>query len=186
MNVRRSLKGVILTLVTKYGGDSRRYWDLRWRLGYDVEKGLQVYREPWETQIAQLMQKHNCESILDIGCGKAWLRNLPGYLGSDLSLEVLKQNGLSCFLVADATQRLPLPSKSFDVSVSCCFLMHQSPEKVLIATSEMKRVTKWLVVLKELTKDELVGDAPLKSHCFLHDYKGLFKDFDGKMVMLQW
>lgn len=186
MNMRQRLKGVILTLVTRYGRDSRGYWNLRWRLGYDVEKGLHVYRDRWEKQIAQLMQEHNCESILDVGCGKAWLRNLTGYLGSDISLEVFRQNGLKSFLVADATQGLPLPSKSFDTSASFCFLMHQPPEKVLVVISEMKRITKKLIVLKELTKDELKKDVPLKPHCFVHDYEKLFKDFDGKLVMLQW
>jgi len=186
MKFQQRLKGVLLTLVTKYGGDSKRYWNLRWQLGYDVEKGLQVYRKPWENQIIQLMHEQHCESFLDVGCGKAWLRNLPGYLGSDLSLEVLKQNGLPCFLVADATEHLPLPSKSFDACASFCFLMHQSPEKVLIAVSEMKRVTKKLVVLKELTEDELEDNVALKPHCFLHDYEKLFKDFDGELVMLKW
>jgi ubiquinone/menaquinone biosynthesis C-methylase UbiE len=107
-------------------------------------------------------------------------------LGSDLSLEVLKQNGLTSYLVADATRGLPLPSKSFDACVSCCFLMHLNPERVSVAVSEMVRVTKRLIVLKELTKDELAGDARLKPHCFLHDYERLFKDFDGELVMLKW
>lgn len=186
MNLRQRLKGVILTLVTRHGSNSKRYWNLRWRMGYDVEKGLDASRKPWETQIAQLMQEQKCENILDVGCGKAWLHNLPGYLGSDISLEVLRQNKLNTFLVADATQKLPLPSKSFDASTSFCFLMHQPPEKVLVATSEMKRVTKKLIVLKELTKDENPDNVPLKYHCFMHDYKELFKDFDGKLVMLQW
>jgi len=186
MRKLQRLKGLILTLVTRHGSNSKRYWNLRWRLGYDVEKGLQKYRNRWKSQIAQLMQEQNCESILDVGCGKAWLRDLPGYLGSDMSLEVLRHNGLDSFLVADATRKLPLPSKSFDVSVSCCFLMHQSPEKVLVATSEMRRVTKKLIVLKELTKNENPDNVPLKYHCFMHDYKELFKDFDGRLVMLQW
>jgi len=184
--ILQRIKGVILTLITRYGGNSRRYWNLRWRMGYDVEKGLEIYRKPWETQIAQLMREHKCESILDVGCGKAWLRNLPGYLGSDISLEVLQQNRLTSFLVADATEKLPLPSKSFDASVSCCFLMHQPLGKVLVATSEMKRVTKKLVVLKELTKDELLENTRLKPHCFVHDYEELFRDFDGELVMLKW
>lgn len=184
--MRQRLKGVLLTLVTRFGGDSRRYWNLRWRLGYDVEKGLDIYRKPWEKQIQNLMQELDCKSILDVGCGKAWLRDLPSYLGVDISTEVFQQNKLDGGLVADATQHLPLPSKSFDAVVSCCFLMHQSPEKVLVATSEMKRVTKRLVVLKELTKSELEGNARLKPHCFLHDYQKLFKDFEGKLVMLKW
>lgn len=186
MNIQQRLKGVLLTLVTRHGSNSKRYWNLRWRLGYDVEKGLQKYREHWESQIAKLMQEQNCESILDFGCGKAWLRNLPGYLGSDVSLEVFRQNRLTSFLVADAAQKLPLPSKSFDVSTSFCFLMHQPPEKVLVAVSEMKRITKKLIVLKELVKNENPDNVPLKYHCFMHDYKELFKDFDGKLVMLQW
>ncbi len=183
MNLRQRLKGVILTLVTRHGSNSKRYWNLRWRMGYDVEKGLQAYRERWKNQIAQLMQEHKCESILDVGCGKAWLRHLPGYLGSDISLEVFRKNGLNSFLVADATQKLPLPSKSFDALVSCCFLMHQTPAKVLVASNEMMRVAKRLIVLKELTEDTPI---PLKYHCFKHDYEQLFKDFDGKLVMLQW
>jgi len=186
MNVRQRLKGVILTLATRYGGDSRLYWNLRWRLGYDVEKGLDVYRKPWEAQISQLMQEQDCKNVLDVGCGKAWLRELPGYLGMDISEEVFRQNGLAGGLVADATQKLPLPSKSFDAVVCCCFLMHLAPEKVLVVTSEMKRVTRKLVVLKELTKDELKDDTRLKPHCFLHDYQKLFEDFDGKLVMLEW
>lgn len=183
MNIRQRVKGVILILVTNYGTNSKLYWNLRWRLGYDVEKGLEVYRDRWKTQIAELMQKHDCQSILDVGCGKAWLRELEGYLGLDISLEVFQQNGLNNFLVADATQSLPLPSKSFDVVTSFCFLMHQSSEKVLVASNEMMRVAKRLIVLKELMENTPV---PLKYHCFKHDYEALFKSFDGELVMLQW
>ena len=180
MNVLQRLKGMILNLCTN---DSINYWDLRWRLGYDIEKGSEIYRNRWGTQIAKLMREYDCESILDVGCGKAWLRDLQGYLGLDASLEVFRQNGLNSFLLADATQKLPLPSKSFDVVASFCFLMHQPLEKVLIASSEMMRVAKRLIVLKELTENTPV---PLKHHCFKHDYDALFKAFDGTLVMLQW
>lgn len=183
MNMLQRLKGVILTLITRYGGGSKHYWNLRWRLGYDVEKGLEIYRDRWVSQIARLMEDHDCESILDVGCGKAWLRSLHGYLGLDASLEVLRQSGLNSFLLADATGKLPLPSKSFDVVASFCFLMHQTPAKVLVASGEIMRVAKRLIVLKELTENTSV---PLKYHCFKHDYEELFKEFDGELVMLQW
>lgn len=185
MTLKQKAKGVILSLVTNYGKDSRKYWDLRWRLGYDVEKGLEKYRDKWEKQIVQFMQENKCESFLDVGCGKAWLRNLKGYLGLDTSTEVLKQNGLDNFLVADATQKIPLPSKSFDACGSFCFLMHQFPEKVSVATSEMKRVTRKLIVLKELTEPNPLN-VPLKYHCFRHDYTKLFEGFEGKLEMLEW
>jgi SAM-dependent methyltransferase len=186
MKILQRLKGVILTLVTRYGGNSERYWNLRWRLGYDSEKNLDVYRNPWENQIVTLMLEQHCESVLDVGCGKAWLRDLQGYLGADISAEVFRQNGLTSFLVADATEKLPLPTKSFDACVSCCVLMHQPPTKVLVAVSEMKRVTKKLIVLKELMIDENPNKIPLQYHCFMHDYQKLFRDFDGKLVMLKW
>ena len=184
MKILQRLKGVILTLVTRHGSNSKRYWNLRWRMGYDVEKGLEEYRGHWKTQIIKLMKDLNCENILDVGCGKAWLRSLPGYLGSDVSLEVLRRNKLPSFLVADAAEKLPLPNKSFDASVSFCFIMHQRPNKAEVVASEMMRVTKKLIVLKELT--EPTGNASLKYHCFKHDYQRLFGNFDGKLEMLEW
>jgi SAM-dependent methyltransferase len=176
------LKGAVLKLFTNYESDPRSYWDLRWRLHYDDERGLDVYRDRWKAQVTQLMQDHDCGSILDVGCGKAWLRSLYGYLGVDSSVEVFRQNNLRRFLVADASEVLPLPSKSFDAVASFFFLMHLSPGKAEVASGEMMRVAKRLIVIREG-----VDDVPsLKFHCFKHDYDKLFRSFDGDLEMLGW
>lgn len=179
--ILQRIKGLILNLFTDYESDSESYWNLRWRLRHDDVRGLEQYRNRWKTEITQLMKEHGCENVLEVGCGMAWLRSLPGYLGSDYSREVFRQNGLKRFLVADATVSLPLPSKSFDALVSCFFLMHQSPEKAKVASNEMMRVAKRLIVLKESTENVV-----LKRHCFKHNYEELFGNFDGALGMLQW
>lgn len=180
MNLRQKVKGLILNLFTDYQKNPQRYWDLRWKVSYDDEKVVENFRETWKKEVFSLMQKHDCRNILDVGCGRAWLRDLSGYLGLDFSLEIFRQNKLFAFMLADATMGIPLPTKSFDASISCSFLMHQPPEKAIIASREMMRVTKRLILLRE------VSASTSKKHCFNHDYGQLFKMFDGKVVMLQW
>lgn len=188
-NMLKKAKALVLRLCTDYERDPRSYWDMRWRTGYDSDGGVdgcpEHYktdaRAKWLLQIQELMMTHDCTSILDVGCGKAWLRTLPGYLGLDWSLTVFKQNGLSSFIVADASTGLPLPSKSFDAACSFVFLMHQPLDKAQAVSREMMRVTKRLIILREETSSK-----PLEKHCFNHDYDMLFNGFEGKKVMLEW
>lgn len=187
--VLKPVKAFLLKLLTDYDVDPRSYWNLRWRTGYDSDGGVdgcpEQYktdaREKWKAQIEMLMKEHGCTSILDVGCGKAWLRGLPGYLGLDWSLAVFKNSGLRSFLVADAGQGLPLPSKSFDAACSFFFLMHQPLDKAQAVSQEMMRVAKRLIILREETSSK-----PLEKHCFNHDYDMLFNGFEGKKVMLEW
>jgi hypothetical protein len=161
--------------------DERAYWDRRWKLKVDPVD--QAYHDRLKGKVGQLMQEHDCKNVLEVGCGQAWLRTLPGYLGLDFSLEAFKANGLSEFVVADITKRVPLLDKSFDCVVSMGVLMHIKPSRIVVACNELMRVTRKLIVLQEST----IEPAQKKCsdvHCYLHDYDLLFRDFSGKVLML--
>jgi SAM-dependent methyltransferase len=154
-----------------------KYWDERWRLNIEPQNETE-YRAGLSLQISSILFENECQTVLEIGCGQAWLRSLPGYLGLDFSVEVLKQSMLSSFLYADVTKQIPLPSKSFDAAVSLSVLMHVPKKSIEKAVAEISRVTRKCVVLRESFK-------PGGFHCFCHDYEQLFrKYFDGKLCLL--
>lgn len=181
----KKMKSLLLKFTKQ---NSKQYWDLRWQLGYDSDHGVDGCREiyktdaraKWFSELQKLMAVHGCSSVLDVACGKAWLRELDGYLGMDWSAEVLKQTNLPCYLVGNAADHIPLPSKSFDAVTSFFFLMHQPNKEAECSSREMMRVAKKLIVLRE----EQSGSE--RHGCYTRDYEELFKEFDGKLVMLQW
>jgi hypothetical protein len=58
------------------------------------------------TELRKTMTQYDCQNILEIGCGRASLRELPGYTGLDFSLEALTSSGLDGFIFADITKHI--------------------------------------------------------------------------------
>ena len=162
--------------------DPQKYWDTRWEANLSAEKatGKSALEEFW--LIKSLMEKYSCENILEIGCGRATLRNLPNYLGLDFSLEALKRSGLDKFIYADITKGIPLPDKSQDAILSRYVLLHVPFTQIEKTVMEMGRVAKKAIILKE----PYGGNSKhCQAHCFLHNLPELFqKCFQGDLKFL--
>jgi len=170
------LKKAYLKSVVGYK-DQKTYWDKRWKIGFDEKDNGEYYHRLF-LQVSRILEDNGCKNVLEIGCGQARLRELPGYLGVDFSLEALKQYKLEAFLFADITKGIPLPDKCFDAAMTMAVLMHIPVKDIKKATSEISRVTKKCIILRE---SQLPSNQP---HCFLHDYEILFRDFPGKLVFM--
>jgi len=158
------------------------YWDTRWKLGLKAEKWTQETFQHEFTLIARLMEQYGGQNILEIGCGKAHLRNLKGYIGLDYSLEALKKGKVNTFIYGDISARnLPIPDQSFDAVMTRFVLLHIPFEEIEIAVDNICRIARKLIILKEPT-----SAVPQQTHfhCFAHDLPKLFERFDGEVVSL--
>ena len=153
--------------------DQRRYWDKRW--GMRLIPGRTDYTNTF-AEVQRLMDAHECENILEIGCGRYPLSALPGYMGLDFSIVALKDSGLRSYICADITDRIPLPDKSADAVYLGAVLLHVPYDKIARATAEIARVAKKCVILDE-------PRVPFKSkhHCFFHEPRTLFNGYPGKV-----
>jgi len=156
----------------------RKYWDQRWKTRIDNKDSIEFRRGMFK-RISSILSENECSNVLEIGCGHAWLRELPNYLGIDFSLEALKQSNLPAFLFSDTTKHIPLPSKCFDAAISISVLIHIPERDIEKAITEISRVTKKCIILQE---SSVQSNQP---HCFSHDYENLFKKhFEGKVYFL--
>lgn len=160
----------------------QKYWDFRWKHNLKVETEKEGRRN-YVKAVANLMKQHECSNILEVGCGEAYLRDLPNYLGLDFSLEALRKSGLEHFLYADITRKIPLPSKSQDAVLSRAVLMHIPPNKIGVAVKEMCRVAKKVIILFEFYGLNIQQTQP---HCFTHNLPELFnQNFEGTTLFLK-
>lgn len=158
------------------------YWNTRWTLGLDAEKWTQETFQHEFTQITQLMEQYTCHNILEVGCGKAHLRCLKGYIGLDYSLQALKKSEVNTFICADISDReLPIPDQSFDAVMTRFVLLHIPFEKIELAVNNICRIARKLIILKEPS-----SAIPIQTHfhCFSYDLQRLFEKFNGKVVFL--
>jgi ubiquinone/menaquinone biosynthesis C-methylase UbiE len=181
--VKDKLKRLYLKLVGY--DDQTRYWDTRWSLGLDRSLDHSIDKATFDHAFnitTEIMKKLDCQNILEIGCGKAEFRTLPNYTPLDFSQKVLNKYGLKGYVYADVTNRIPLPDKTFDCAMTRYVLMHIPTGKIENAVKEISRVTKKAFITTETCN----STVPLKSHCFNHDLKGLFKKHfsEGKLVTI--
>jgi len=173
-------KGVVLKVVGYR--NPKVYWDTRWKLGLKAEKWTQETLEREFTLINGLMEQYGCENILDVGCGKAHLRNLKGYIGLDYSREVLKKSKVNTFIYGDISDsNLPIPDRSFDAVMTRFVLLHIPFEKIEFAVDNICRIARELIILKEPTS---AFPKQTHFHCFAYNLPKLFEKFDGKVVFL--
>lgn len=124
---------------------------------YFTEKG-KLISDLEKKALAEFIERHKGEELLDIGCGTGFFSvyfqelglSVTGVDTSSKMLEVAKSKDTKAnFINADA-QDLPFADKSFDVSVLITSLEFcADPEKVL---REALRVTKKRIVLGVLNK----------------------------------
>ena len=175
------LKRVFLKYVIGYSRP-QRYWDFRWKHDLKVETEKEG-RQDYLKAVADIMQRFDCSNILEVGCGEAYLRELPNYLGLDFSLEALRKSGLQHFVYADITRKIPLPDKSQDAVLSRAVLMHVPFNKIDVEVKEICRVAKKVIILFEAYSLNIHKTQP---HCFTHNLPELFaQNFKGTTVILQ-
>jgi SAM-dependent methyltransferase len=176
------IKRVFLKYVTGYRNE-QKYWDSRWKLGLKDDEWTEDNRQKMIKLLENLMAKNQCKTFLDVGCGKAVLRDLPGYVGLDFSLESIKRSGLKEAVFADITNRIPLPDKSFDAVFTRTVLLHIPPDKIERAVSEVCRVTKKCLILHEPHYDP--NGPELRFHCFNHNLPEIVgRHFKGETIFL--
>ena len=126
------------------------YWNTRWSLKLREDNLDPKKREKIVWIVKNLMNKYDCESVLEVGCGAdAPLRDLENAAHLDFSIKALKRSKLSSFIYADITKRIPVPAKTFDASFCSCCLMHLPDQALASACAEVSRVTKKVVILNE-------------------------------------
>ena len=166
-------KRVYLRKVVKYN-DPKAYWDKRWSLR--LIPGRTDYTDVFLT-VQKVMEKHECKSVLEIGCGQYPLSALPGHIGLDFSTVALDGSGLRSYICADVTERIPLPDKSVDALYSGNVLLHISPEKIRRVVEEYQRVTRKCIILAEPVKQ-----FKTQYECYWHDTDALFTGFEGEVI----
>ncbi len=179
--VRFFLKRVFLKMLGYK--NAHKYWEAHWRLSpYSSKLTLESDQKLLEF-VRAVMNEYGCDNIIDIGCGRGYCRELPGYLGIDFSFEGLKKSELPEFLFADMTRRIPLPDKTFDAAFVSAVLIHIPSEKIEKAVSEISRVVKKVIILNEPPYG--MGDLNRKSHVFSHNLVELFsKHFSGDLIFV--
>lgn len=176
------IKRVLLKYVTGYKNE-RKYWDTRWRFGLRNEEWSEDFQKKMITLLGKVLVQHGCHTFLDVGCGNAKLRDLPGYVGLDFSLESIKRSGLKEAVFADITNHIPLPDKSFDAAFTRTVLLHIPPSKIDRAVSEIIRVTKKCLILLEPQYEP--NKPQEQTHSFNHNLPEIIRrHFDGTTIFL--
>lgn len=174
------IKRVFLKYVVGYRNE-QKYWNKRWKMGLKDENWSVEQRKTMVERVQNMMQENQCLTFLDVGCGKAELRDLKGYIGLDFSLEGIKKSGLKEAIFADITDHIPLPDKSMDVAFTNYVLLHIRPEKIEKAVSELSRITKKMLILNE--PPYCRNGLERQIHCFNHNLPEIIgKHFEGKVV----
>ena len=177
------IKRVFLKYITGYG-DERKYWDTRWKLGLKNEEWDSNFKQKMTALMKNIMSQHRCKSFLEVGCGKANLRELPGYAGLDFSLESIKRSGLKKAIFADITNHIPLPDKSFDAVFTRYVLLHILPNKIENAAAEVSRVTAKCIILYEPPYEP--NKPQVQPHSFNHNLPQIIrKYFNGPIIFLE-
>ena len=162
--------------------DPKEYWDNRWKFGLYAENKTEEAALKLKPKIEELMKKHDCNSILEVGCGRAVLHDLPNYTGLDFSNIVLKQSKAKNIVYADITKKIPQPTNSNDAVLSRYVSLHVPFPNINRTIEEICRVAKKLIMLEEPWDVEPKSTQP---HCFIHNLPKLFQEnFDGEVIFL--
>ncbi len=149
-----------MQVAQEYGFD---YWDGDRRYGYGGYKFIQGYWKPVAEQLINRYELTNLSSVLDVGCGKAFLLYelimlLPGLtvVGFDCS-----EYGITCarpeirddLFIHRAEERYPYQDSHFDLVISLGCLHNLRLPDVEKALHEIQRVGKSNYVMVESYRD---------------------------------
>ena len=150
-----------MEVAKRYGRD---YWDGDRRYGYG---GYSYIPGRWSGVAEALIERYsldNHSSVLDVGCGKAFLLyelqlRLPGarLVGFDISQHGL-DGAVSDFagelFIHGAEQRFPFRDKEFDLTISLGVIHNLRLPELAIAIPEIQRVGNNGFVMTESYRDE--------------------------------
>lgn len=149
-----------MTLARQYGQD---YWDGDRRYGY----GGYRYDGRWAVAAQSLIREYDLKddaSILDVGCGKAFLlyelsRLLPkaqirGFDLSAYAIEHAKPEIRDQLFVHRAEDPYPFADKQFDLAISLTTLHNLPIERLAVALGEMDRVSRRQYMVVESFRNE--------------------------------
>ena len=160
------MKNLNGNLLLKYLGgyrNPRRYWNTRWRLGYDPA----IFR--FYNNINKLMKQYSCQSLIDVGCGLSKGSGvIKDYTGLDFSKNVLEKNPRNT-IQADITEPL-LVHENWDCVCTRAVLLHIPPEKIEVAVYNIKQMAEKAIFLA----NEYQVVEKDKFHCYKHDLRELF------------
>ena len=152
------IKRLFFALKHRTYSNPRRFWDDRRKLGLDIDDSFIDI-----VKVRKVIEKLNCNEILEVGCGKKNFSDLPNYIGLDFSISALK--GQENRVCADVCH-LPFKSQSFDTIISRTVLIHVP--NISEAVKEIKRVARKAIILFEFQYD---SNTKLAKHCFNHNYQ---------------
>lgn len=167
-----------------YYNKPQQYWETRWRI-YPESLSKEAYqvRNAHDFKVLSLiMKKHGCNSILDVGCGEAFLRSLKGYVGMDFSIGALKRTGLKTFIYGDIADGIAVQPKSFDAVMTRFVLYHMPFDKIEKTVQNIKNIAKKLIILIEYESETPIKES---EHCYRHDLAKMFEDFDGHVEIIK-
>lgn len=118
-----------------------------------------------------LMSMYDYSNVLEIGCGRGKLKELPGYIGLDFVKNVKP-------MVNGDIIKLPFKNNAFDVVLSHWVLIHIPENKIVDVVKEIRRVCKYAVFLRESMK------PTNQPHCFNHDFRRLFRGSGLRLYFL--
>ncbi len=141
------------------------YWDGDRRFGYGGYKFIEGRWKPVAESLIKNYKLNNDSSILDIGCGKAFLlyeikKILPNIKvkGIDISkhgISCAKENIKSDLIIHRAEEELPFNDKQFDLAISLGCFHNLKIFELKKALKEMERVANNGYLMLESYRNEL-------------------------------
>jgi len=114
---------------------------------YDYARSSEIRDALYEYyEVLRLCRALPSETIVDVGCGMNWLREL----GFDVIGIDLAENSRAD-VIADATM-LPLRSRSVDVAISVEVIEHLPPERGLELLKELARVARRCIAVSTVNR----------------------------------
>ena len=166
--------------------DPKVFWNLR-------KGGRSLPNAEWLPDFVSFLEKNNCRSVLEIGCGSGTnldyaKSRLPflrckGIDFSEYHIKLGKERFPSIdFCLGDLVEELPkIESNSFDCVLCAGILMHILPKDISFVVDEIERISS-LVFFYEQDKRSEFGLRHPNNFVFFHDYSSLF---GGREVFLK-
>ena len=135
------------------------YWDGDRKYGYGGYTFIDGYWKPLALKLIKNYSLSNKSSLIDIGCGKAYLlyeikKILPNIklIGLDISSYAIKNSHKTIknrLINYDARKKLPFKNKEFDLAISLGTFHNFEISELKISLSEIRRISKKSYVMVE-------------------------------------
>ena len=143
----------------------QEYWDGNRRYGYGGYKYIPGRWKPVAEKLIEIYNLNSSSSILDVGCGKAFLLHeiklllpeikLTGFDISKHGIENAKENVKKDLFIHNAKDIFPFKDKEFDLVISLGCLHNLRIPELKTSLSEIDRVGKKGYLMLESYRNEL-------------------------------